>query len=376
MGLSLPNFMTRLFIAAFLFLLVSCSGDDHKPNAPDKNKHQPVIPDKMTKQLVGSYKMSIERDPSGTPTLFILPGNRYMIAYFGGVQAGNWQSVKDSFVVFMPDTVPTPFALYGRHNPLVKDSVQISFEGFSDEPCFIAFTAAHADPPVMTRVFNKSPNCIHYPIVSLFDETGETVSFASQSYDADTNTLQRNPIFTFSNREKYNDFVAYHFAKKESELPFYALYKNGQLFFNQFSDLSAEPVTGSHLKDILDGKEILYSFSPDGFARKPLPTTGDDALFIHTFAAPRLLADTVYYSPFMKLINLDGATFRKLYTYRADKGAYVSTTYTEGEEDGDPEEAYNSENMVYLYQLLSGATSRTVDFTINEDPIFTFKCDE
>ena len=320
--------------------------------------------------------MSKEHDPSGTPTLSILAYNRYVIAYFGGAQVGNWKIVKDSFVVFIPDTASATYALYGRHNPALKDSLRLFFGGFSDESCFVSFDGADAGKPVMRRVFNESPNCMSYPNVYTFAQGSKTISFASESYDATTHYPQRNPVFTFNNAEGYNDFIAHHFPKKESDRPFYAAYKQGQLFFDQFADIYFEPGLGSHLEDVINGKGDLYSYSKDGFSRSPLPTTGEDATFINGLAAVGPVADTIFYNPFYKQFDMDGATVQKQYTFNTAKAAYLGKNYIEGEEKGNPGDLYNSENVLYLFKALPGATSHATDFTINEKPLFHFTCEE
>jgi len=297
--------------------------------------------------LAGVYNRSFKGDPHGASYLFVLEGHRYIITYFGGAQIGSWKMAKEHIVEFTPDVSPHPFVIYGRHNPMIGDSTRIFFNGFEEEETFIHPGPIGKEKPLMQRVFNKDPNCFGFPYVHKFAGIKTDLSFVNIGM-MDFSGEGPRDIYTFQNEEKYNDFAAYYFEKKQEDRPFYAMVKDGKLYFDE-----------------------------EDYAEKhPLPETGEDAEFIRSLAGFERIPEEVFYNPYYGTCENAGKDTLN-YEFHEAKNAYISPlNYTEGEELVKGDNAFNTCSIVYAFKKLSAFSVTKRVFEIDEKPLFQVSCED
>lgn len=297
--------------------------------------------------LRGVYSPSKDRSPEGDARIYMLNDHIYVLPYFGGVQVGRWNIDEDSLVTFTPKIPSHAFAFWSRQNKDLGDSMRIYFQGFEEDDNFISFHPKYSNP-LLQRVFNESPNCVPYPAVYKFKTVADTIVVASTSYRSREGAP--NDIYTFINRERHNDFIAFHFRIKSDDHPFYAKVRNGRLYFN-----------------VGDYSE-----------KYPLPESGENHAFVTQFAQTidAGLPDTMLYNPYYK--NCEENVYdASLYRYDEHKGAFISLyNYEEGEEYTRKEDAYNRCFILYPFKQLKQCTKNKGTFTIAGKPLFVATCEE
>ena len=350
--------LTLLLFTTQLFAQVNDSTDHpHQPSDSSKSANS-TRDQTFSKSLPGYYSRGRRGDPQGGSGLFVLEDHRYVITYFGGAQIGTWETrhvkegearITGDIVVFTPAHAPHPYALYGRHNPKLKDSTRLFFSGFTEDENFVQWNAAANKPAVMQRVFNPNPNCLRFPYTTTLAHHIDSIDFTWKPYgEREGTTLP--PIYHFTNPEKYNDFVAYYFEKKNSDRPFMALIKGDSLQFGE-TDFSA---------------------------RRPMPK-GETEEFIGQLLESNFSPDHVYYNPWYnqtgeKLV-LD--TFN--YRFDTHRNAYINfLNYTEGYENVKNQNAFNEMFIVYPFAAMRGFELRTHAYTVDEKkrPLFVSQCKE
>lgn len=298
--------------------------------------------------ITGVYNRS-SNDPHGASYLYILADHKFAITFFGGVIAGDW-NIKGDEVEFKPCVNEQHFLIYGRHNPNIKDSSRVYFQGFDDQETFIGFGAKKGDQPLLKKVFNSSPNCVPYPSVAKFKGMLGQISFTDQPFvghgEESDPQVKRN-IYTFANTEKYNDFVAYYLKDDSDKRPFYAKIKANKLYFDE----------------------------REAAAKKPLPTTGEDIEFISQIVNLPKTTAKVFYNPFYNRSNADVNDLNN-WKFNEKKNAFINfLNYQEGEENKPKEQdAYNKMNIIYQFNNLPLSNKVIQPFAIDYKPLFVATC--
>jgi hypothetical protein len=296
-------------------------------------------------QIAGVYKLS-SGNPEGGNTFFIFNDHRFVVTFFGGVLVGTW-SIQDKQVNFKPFVSEHQFYIYGRHNSDLKNGSRIYFQGFQEEPTFIGFGKMQLDQPLLKSVFNPNPNCVSYPSVAKFNEVPTQILLSNQSDYQSNQGLKRN-VYTFSNTEKYNDFIAYYQEDSQDKKPFSATLKGGKLFFG---------------------------YDEKGAVKYPLPTKGEDFQFIKQILEAPTSVDKVFYNPFY---NQSNENLNDKYNWKFDerKNAYINIhNYVNGEENRPKEQdAYNKMNIIYQFNLLKLVEKKVKPFAIDRKSLFVAIC--
>lgn len=308
--------------------------------------------------ITGSYSSSGDRAPEGNAKLFVLPEHTFVVPYFGGVLMGKWSWDKEGVVVFEPSYYPHRYAVWSRYNKDLGDSMRIYFRDFNEEENFIAF-GTPGNNLNMQRVFNVSPNCVPYPSVYKFSTVANTINFSDIPYGSDTRN--NSDVYSFINNQQHNDFVAFYFRRKQDNRPFYAKMEQGKLRF-------ATERRGNE-----------FNFKDHYFDHKtPLPQDGENRQFIEQVAAMvgKDIDDTLLYNQYYKDCVME--TYDTLnYRYDSTKDAYISVyNYEEGEEYRPMGDNYNRCFILYPFRLMKKFTSAKREFTIKEQPLFHFTCDD
>jgi hypothetical protein len=297
--------------------------------------------------ITGQYNRSHRGDPQGASALFVLENHRYVITYFGGAQVGKWE-INNDLVTLTPFHYPHRYALFGRHNKKLGDSVRVFFSNFDEDETFIRLGAATHDKPVLKRVFNKSANCVPFPSVTTLKSNADSISLSAKPYvDSREDQATTQPVYTFINKEKYNDFVAYYFPQRKEERPMQARIKGNRLYFRE-----------------------------DDYSEKGPFRRGEDKEFAEQLSQGDFNPDTVLYNPWYKQCGREVYdTFN--YRYDAAKGAYINfLNYTEGEENTKDDESFNRTFIVYPFKNLREFSVQQQQFAIDEKPLFLAKCRE
>jgi len=299
--------------------------------------------------IAGIYKQR-SNDPQGGASMFVLEDHKFVVVFFGGALVGEW-SINGNDVEFKPFKSDQHFLIYGRHNPDLKTTSRIYFQGFNERETFIGFGEKQAEKQLLKRVFNVSPNCVPYPSVSKFRDIFSKIYLSDQPDhfgDVESDPKAKRNIYAFTNKEKYNDFIAYYIKDNREEEPFYAKLKGGELTFER------------------------ENFS----AKRPLPTSGEDFEFIEKIAHAPRSTDKVFYNPFYNRTAEDVNDIHN-WKFNEKKNAYISfLNYTEGEEyKPEAQDAYNKMNIVYQFNILPLTDKVVAPFSIDNKPLFTATCD-
>lgn len=303
--------------------------------------------------ITGVYDRSHRGDPQGGSGLFVLENHKFVVTFFGGAVTGSWSILKGNIVEFKPASFNERFKVFGRHNKDLGDSSRIFFNGFYDEQTFIGFEQQKAVKPLLTRVFNPSPNCFSFPYVYKFAAVPRQMAFSDRPFEYGQTEKDRpapRAVYEFSNTEQYNDFVAYYITERNNKRPFYAKIKDNKLYFNE--------------------KEAA--------ARRALPKNGEDIEFIRNLAAASQELHSVMYNPFYKECNEDVEKDTLNWKFDASKNAYIDfNNYQQGEEyQHDRQDAFNRMVVVYKFEELKTISRAVKTIAVQEKPLFFVKCRE
>lgn len=316
--------MFKILYACLLsmFLIASCQ----QPAKP-----QPAI--------AGVYDTR-NGDPESAGTLYVLPDHRFLLTFFGGVAMGTWE-IKDTNVVFKPQSKPAGFNFYGRHNKRLGNNTRVFFGGLaSGPPAAIGFNPLSKN---VQQVFGHGPHRPDFPYIGKFvgippgillaerliDEAGQTAAGANWR------------IYTYSNPERYNDFAVDYTPESAHQKShhFYGTIKNGRLDFAQKSS-----------------------------EKKPFGKT--DQKFVEQMLSIPVNPDQVFYGLNYTQVEPGSEKDALNYRFNAQKDAYIKfRSYVEGEEN-EPvkKDGSNSLNIIYKYQKLKASiTSGQVN--LNNKPI-------
>lgn len=188
----------------------------------------------QNEKILGSYYMN-SGNPEGGTTLFVMPHNTFVVAYFGGLCKGNWELKEDAYQ-FTYHSEPK-VVLYERHNPRLKDSISVNMSVDRDGELAVRFNAEENDP--FTPVFNKDANCMDYPYIYKQKEVliNLIVHVPDLRYGYEETLQDLSEIYNFKNAEGLNEFILAGLSDEYSEGgTFQATYGNGVLTLNGGQD--------------------------------------------------------------------------------------------------------------------------------------------
>ncbi|MET4082176.1 hypothetical protein ABIB40_002132 [Pedobacter sp. UYP30] len=297
--------------------------------------------------LVGSYNIRPKADGEIASSMHLFENHKYVVTFYTGGQVGNWAIDNNDRVTFTPTGMPKPFTIFGRQNKYLADSTRIMFSGFQGYENYIGTQKLANNKPLMKQVLNRDANCAPFPIVYTFKGDHEALSFFNKPFQDEENQ-DKNVVYNFKNEQNYNDFIAVYTKSTNDERPYFAMAKNGGLFFEGTIFAKKEPL----LKDVENAqllrKSIEHNFNP---------------------------AD-IYYNPFYGAEAKDIKDDTSNYIFDVKKNAYLDKlNYVAGEELKPDDNSFNSKNIYYRFEALKTVTESKVPSQLNHQPIFNYKCD-
>ena len=276
---------------------------------------------------------------------FLKPDQTFIIIGYATIITGKWELKEKGLVLFTPDRPKEKFTLYGRHNKKIGDSIKIMLSnGFYDDETLMHFGPLQKPIPELKRIFKPGHRHISFPYVYTTKANSDFVSFSYFSYGEETATPE---IYTFTNKEKYNDFIGHYFKNKHDYEPFYYHFKDEKLYCHEDSFSEKEDLdtlleeNSNELTDLVNNLTHL-----DFYAQK------------------------VYYTPLYNEFNGDEEEFNLNFEFNKDKNAWINTlNYVENEENSKDYD-YNTINILYEYQQLNDFTKQKSTIKIDQKPIF------
>ncbi len=300
--------------------------------------------------ISGKYSLSFgSHDPQGGVHLFVLKNNKYLIAYFGGIQTGTWKITEGKHVHFSPYKPKHPFAVYGKYNTKIGDSTKLSF--LSDD--FNHNTSIHLGEikdktPVFSPIFNKDANCFGFPHQAVVNKKHKELSLVVKQnyYDDEKNTPQN--IITFINSNTYNDFVVYYHEESTDSSPFNATIGDNALIFN-------------------DGKANKRAL--------PEPNS-EDAMFLKEYSTIVPDPEYVFYNPACKKFDANQVNHES-YKYNKEEDAYIIKMDCKNSkgEDCYKENDYDNPSVILKFQSLNRVKTSRLTYKTAEKSILFSVCD-
>lgn len=259
---------------------------------------------------------------------------------------GKWELKEKGLVLFTPDRPKEKFILYGRHNRNIGDSVKIMLSnGFYDDETMLHFGELKKPVPELKRIFKPGHRHISFPYIYTTKANADFVSFSYFNYSEETSPTPE--IYTFTNKENYNDFIGFYFEDKYQYKPFYYHFKIRKLYFDDDSFSEKEDLEtvlqekSSELFDLIKNLTNL-DFSPQ----------------------------KIFYTPLYNEFNRSDEEFKLNFEFNKDKNAWINTLNYIDNEEISKDYDYNTINILYEYQQLNDFTKQKNAIKIDQKPIF------
>lgn len=288
-----------------------------------------------TNDLEGIYAMGGSIMDGGA-ALYMFENGRYCMLFYGGLLVGNWE-LRNGFIEMQLELPEHHFAIYGRKNPNLKGRAKIYFANFENGNTFFQPDFQVNLDKKMKAVFNENANCFSYPYVWEGDSFA-TAAFARKLHD-------ETEIVVFDNADKYNDFMVYFTETAGPAEIQYAEFRENKLR--------------------IDGAEWMD--------KSPFEE-GEDLEMVKHFAEQVSQKDTIYRNAAYHLseeLPMD----LESYTYNAEKAAYLSDLYEEGEEFWDREKAFHRMTVLYSFSRLKVKETIKGEIQKEEGSVFYSVCD-
>lgn len=199
--------------------------------------------------VIGVFS-EVNSNPEGGETLIILPDNTYILAYFGGLQKGNWRI--DGNILQLDRIAEPIFVLYGRKLKSLEDKFQIDFTVESDNPTAISINPKIEDS--LKLIFNIDANCLAYPYSISKREKLLHFEAAKIHNEHPKNSDSKNlgaKIYNYKNLEDYNDFVLVNLPSEyTSALSIQATYKNNVLYIERGGEMVKSPLESIETEEL------------------------------------------------------------------------------------------------------------------------------
>jgi hypothetical protein len=101
-------------------------------------------------------------DAAGAVHLLLFPNGDYVIAYFGGMLQGTWQTMANGQLELREwPGDPADFVMFGRHNPDFGSEVTLHFKGFEEGYAKIGLLGHNQEhtATALHPAFNSDANC-------------------------------------------------------------------------------------------------------------------------------------------------------------------------------------------------------------------------
>ncbi len=300
----------------------------------------------QTMKIVGSYTISRDHSPEGSPRLYVFADHIYAIPYFGGMIVGTWEIVKDQYIHFKPLRPKFPFVMYGRHNKEIGDSTKMMFRGRDfNHYTRICMSKGTQENLTCTPVFNEGANCFSYPesykttVEGIYSEIG----FTGVNLYGDQYKKGKGRLYNVKNPEGYNELIIKEYIEMSNTQSFRGTIIEDGLLFEE--ELSPRPLSDSDKEGFLMIKEILLSsFEPE---------------------------EEVYYNAGYKSFSKENMeTSDYVYNETDNVYNYVHKDYNQYEKKD-----YDTPNVVYPYKRLKTVEAKLTSYTVTEGSMLYTVCD-
>ncbi|WP_237274824.1 hypothetical protein [Tenacibaculum ovolyticum] len=206
----------------------------------------------LEKKIVGKYSLppiGTSHHPTNARTLYIYHQNKYAIISFGEIQVGTWKVVHKKYLHLIPNKKKHLFSIYGRYNPEIGDSTKTFFKGdnFSYRT-LIKYENTNEKTQSLSPIFNKNANCFKFPYIGKIKNTYNSISLAyNQNYKKQEG--QEAIIYTYKNKQKFNDFIIYEYIKTNSTRQTRVIIDNDKLVFRKNRITKKEPLPNKTNED-------------------------------------------------------------------------------------------------------------------------------
>ncbi len=303
------------------------------------------------KKIMGEYSLAFgHSSPEGGARLYILEDNKFAIGYFGGAQIGHWKIVKGQFLHLIPLRPKYPFAIYGRHNPNIKDSTKIVFKRFGRSPHSFIHLGKLDQVTHLTPVYNKDYNCSSYPSKTIVEGIHEEISLAYKIWygEEKSNELE---LFSFQNPKAYNDFVVYGYIDNYKLKP---------------------------LRVIIDGDKLIFGKN-EYTTRRPFEDDESESLIKEISGAyNEFTTISKYYNLGYKEFD-EETILSEIYTYNSRDNTYISSYYdckTEEGKDCYKADDYDNVKVVNKYDVLQNISTSKKKYMIHDESLIYSVCEE
>jgi len=301
--------------------------------------------------FINQMKAQTVQDIAGAYSLrggshFLKLDQTFVIIGYATLITGKWELKEKGLVLFTPDCPKEKFTLYGRHNKNMGDSIKIMLSnGFYDDETLLHFGPLQKPVPELKRIFKPGHRHISFPYVYTTKANTDFVSFSLILYSQESNKTPE--IYTFSNKENYNNFIGYYFKNKNDYEPFYYHFKDGKLYYH---------------KDSFSEKEDLETLLQEN--------SNELTDLVNNLTHLDFFTQKVYYTPLYNEFNGDDEELSLNFEFNKDKNAWINTlNYFENEENSKDYD-YNTINILFEYQQLNDFTKQKSVIKIDQKPIF------
>ena len=293
------------------------------------------------KDIVGVYSLR-----GGTH--FLKPDQTFVLVGYATLITGKWELKEKGLVYFIPDYEKEKFTLYGRHNKNATDSTKIMLSyGFYDDETLLHFGPLKKPVPEFKRIFKPGHRHISFPYVYRAKGNSDEISFTYFPYEFDGKRNEEPEIYTFQNKEKYNDFIGYYWRVKNDNQPFYYQYKNDRLYSDEDTYGEKNDLTNALEEIEADFKTLISESNSTDFSPKKMYSTP--------------LYNSIDVSPEELLLN---------YKFNEQKNAWLNILNYEQDEELSPDYDYNITNILFEYQKVEDFKKTNIVIKIDEVPIF------
>lgn len=176
-------------------------------------------------EITGVYSMS-GNSPEGGSHIIVMPNNRFVTAYFGGMRKGTWQYKNDTY--WFTYHTESKLTLYGRNNPTINDSISIAMNVNGRNDLAIRFN----DNSQFTPIFNEGANCFLYPYVHTLQLALVTLEAfipdKRRYYEGEIGALSK--IARFDINASYNQYILIELPEEYTvEASFTAIFKDNTM---------------------------------------------------------------------------------------------------------------------------------------------------
>lgn len=290
-----------------------------------------------TNKIAGEYDDS----------LFIFEDNTYIRAESHGIEFGT-VDVSGDHITFNHYKQKHDFALYGREVIGRLYGNTIMFQGF-DYDGLVNLSENNNPPKVMRRVFNRGVNCVKWPTV--YDNS------EIDSKDIYFTAINDSVLYKFELPKGFRDFVAFRYSDNRN--PYYS--SPTAIISEDFSSLSfygkedkmiKKPLT----KEMLETKELIVSLYEKAYP---------EGEYYYCNPSYNIFEEsTIDISDYTEFGNRNEGVFRL-------KGSQSDAPLYEHRLDFN----FHSKEIIYRYTRIEPQVISKMEYSIDDNSIFTFNCD-